>query len=266
MPILTQESYSDEMKRIAEMLPGEEAWLRSALAAAVKTERENPDPTTPQYLNLVMQVGARAGLILPPGGPTRWSWMHASMLSASTTGPRSLDHILLPHMARHLAIRTFGFAIPTAYTLAEIAKLGPIVEIGAGGGYWGFLLRRLGVDILCYDKYPNLREVPDRLGGPSGARWTWDEKWIAVEQGGPEKVLGQGHRTLLLGWPPWDDMAYECLRQYEGNVVIWIGDGGCTGNDEFYKLLERDFVESAEYQLPNWDGINDWIRVWRRNK
>ncbi|MBS1805580.1 MAG: hypothetical protein JST28_19625 [Acidobacteria bacterium] len=38
--------------------------------------------------------------------------------------------------------------------MTAIARFAPIVEIGAGTGYWASLMRLGGVDILCYDKNP----------------------------------------------------------------------------------------------------------------
>ena len=50
--------------------------------------------------------------------------------------------------------RTISHAIPSAAALKALAKLGPIVEMGSGSGYWAAMLRERGVDVLAYDAEP----------------------------------------------------------------------------------------------------------------
>ncbi|KAJ0390026.1 hypothetical protein ATCC90586_011345 [Pythium insidiosum] len=45
----------------------------------------------------------------------------------------------------------YAWAIPDERALRIIKHFGPIVEMGAGTGYWGRLLELRGVDIVCYD-------------------------------------------------------------------------------------------------------------------
>src|SRR5579883_1374914 len=61
---------------------------------------------------------------------------------------------------RRFYIQKYAHAIPTNTALTAIADFAPIIEIGAGTGYWAFLLRRRGVDIICYDRHP-----PGSAGG-----------------------------------------------------------------------------------------------------
>src|ERR1700674_2056565 len=82
-----------------------------------------------------------------------------------------------PHSARPLSaherrvwcVRRYAFAIPTEQALATIARYAPIVELGAGTGYWAFLLRRRGVNCVAYDLAP-----PDAAASPNRFRpFTW---------------------------------------------------------------------------------------------
>ena len=43
---------------------------------------------------------------------------------------------------------------PKRIALRTILAYSPLVEIGAGTGYWARLLRQLGADIVCYDAVP----------------------------------------------------------------------------------------------------------------
>jgi hypothetical protein len=60
---------------------------------------------------------------------------------------RALD---LPARRRELAAR-FAWAIPAPAALAAVAEAGPLVETGAGTGYWAALLRELGADVVATD-------------------------------------------------------------------------------------------------------------------
>ena len=48
----------------------------------------------------------------------------------------------------------YAYVFPSASTLAMLAGLGPLVEMGAGTGYWAHRLRSIGVDIAAFDHAP----------------------------------------------------------------------------------------------------------------
>src|SRR6202050_3520431 len=56
----------------------------------------------------------------------------------------------------------YSYVFPDDRSLTALAALGPLVEIGAGTGYWAFRLRALGVDIVAFDQAP-----PDEIGRAS---------------------------------------------------------------------------------------------------
>ena len=58
--------------------------------------------------------------------------------------------------------RCISHAVPSAQLLKALAKLGPIVEVGAGSGYWSAMLHERGVDTIAYDLDP-----PDRPPSPT---------------------------------------------------------------------------------------------------
>jgi hypothetical protein len=62
-------------------------------------------------------------------------------------------------------VRRYSFAIPTDAGFATLARYSPIVELGAGIGYWAFLLRRRRVDRVAYDLAP-----PHQMPNPNRFR------------------------------------------------------------------------------------------------
>jgi hypothetical protein len=71
----------------------------------------------------------------------------------------------------------------------------------------------------------------------------------------------------MLCWPPYaDGMAQQALARYEGARVIYIGEGegGCTGDDVFHAALAEQWKLAASYEIPQWDGLHDDVRVYVR--
>ena len=74
----------------------------------------------------------------------------------------------------------YAFSIPTAETLQTIARYSPIVEIGAGSGYWAMCLAACGADIIAYDRYPPGEAAPTDI---SERNWHFRKTWFKVNKG-----------------------------------------------------------------------------------
>ena len=84
---------------------------------------------------------------------------------------------------RMWCVRRYSFGVPDDAALEAIARRAPIVELGAGTGYWAHLLRARGVDCLAFDLAP-----PNRSPNPHQFR---PLTWTHVEQGGIEILARQ---------------------------------------------------------------------------
>lgn len=169
---------------------------------------------------------------------------------------------LLAYEHRRRLVNKYSWAIPNDAALEAIAALGPIVEMGSGAGYWASLLRERGVDVVAYDAKP-YRNLWIQGVDEVFSRFT------SVRCGGPKKLRRHSDRTLFLCWPPYDDtMARDCLLNYSGNTVAYVGEGmgGCTGNDEFHHQLNTHWDLEREVQIPVWYGIHDSLFIYRRWK
>ncbi len=163
------------------------------------------------------------------------------------------------HEARRKLTSLYSWAIPDEAALKTIAEYSPIVEMGAGTGYWASLLVQMGVDIIYYDIVP-----PNEK---SNNRYRHATTYHKVEEGGPFEVVAHSDRTLFLCWPPYDtSMAYDCLINYQGNTLIFIGegDGGCTGDNSFFEELEAHWEMVKEIDIPQWDGLHDYMTIYTR--
>ena len=156
--------------------------------------------------------------------------------------------------------KKYSWAVPSMEALDRIAALGPIIEIGAGTGYWAYLLRELGVDVKAFDVAPP-GAVNVKNGWHDGA-----ETWTKVCRGGPERAAYEAHRTLFLCWPPYDTpMAYHALKCYRGNTLVYIGEDsyGCTGDEAFHDLLYREW-DREWFSIPSYESIHDGMQICTR--
>jgi hypothetical protein len=65
---------------------------------------------------------------------------------------RSCNWVRLEVLGEPLC-RKYSWAIPDERALNILGKFAPLIEIGAGSGFWARLLRDRGFDILAFDKY-----------------------------------------------------------------------------------------------------------------
>lgn len=158
-------------------------------------------------------------------------------------------------MRPHYVTTAFSFAIPTMDALNKIKQFSPIIEMGAGTGYWAYLLKEVGTEIVAYDNFSR----KDMQHG----------YWFPVALGSHEKVKEHPNHTLLLVWPPYeDDFACNCLNSYKGEIVLYVGEcaGGCTANDKFFDVLTKAFEEPEYVEIPRWCGMFDFMGIYRRKK
>ncbi len=170
----------------------------------------------------------------------------------------------------------YSWSVPTQQAIDLLVRLSPLVEIGAGTGYWAWMIRAAGGNIIAYDANPP---------GQSGEN-TWHTEaptcYTHVERGSIEVLPRHNHRTLLLCWPPYSNqsrpdtladkkahlrkcMGYQALRQWRGERVVYVGEWRCcTAGWAFHDLLEHRYREIACVPLPAWPGIVDKLSVHER--
>lgn len=200
----------------------------------------------------------------------------------------------VPHRAR--VTSEWTWAIPDPQALGFIVNVldgRSVVELGAGNGYWAWLLRQCGVDVNAYDAHP--------IGHPDswfdGNQWRENLKhyglevakpkeWFPVEQGSHEVLAlpTNSTRVLFLCWPDFDTpFAYDTTEAFQGDTIIYIGEGpgGCNGDAAFHKLafdscshwgaeectcndIANEWEEVGHFPLPQWSGLHDDVYVFTR--
>ena len=164
--------------------------------------------------------------------------------------------------ARDVFCSKFSWAIPTEEAINRIVKCGPVVEIGAGTGFWAHLITESGGDVVAYDLHPvkNGLNRYHRRKEPT--------TYFTVRFGDPGRVEKHQDRALFLCWPPYStDMAADSLRLYKGDCLILVGeDEGCTAKEKFFNRLHREWDIVDTVTLPQWIGLHDYMTIWKRIK
>jgi len=185
----------------------------------------------------------------------------------------------------------YAYAIPTHAALERISWYSPVLEIGAGTGYWASLLSKIGCDVIAYDRDPGQRPMTGEegfsaRGGEPGAKAKRGEapfvgarrggneyhgdmpSFTHVHRGGPEQVHNPSHRgrSLFLCYPPPEDpMALECLEAYHGDTLLYVGEWrGNTGSRELEAALLAGWRLAETVPLPNWGAESNALMVWER--
>jgi hypothetical protein len=168
--------------------------------------------------------------------------------------------------------------------LACVARYAPIVEMGAGTGYWARCLRERGVDVVAYDELgeqwrawfrPSVLHDVEISRGVRTLVWQSDPArsdpvlWTELLKGGPKVLAEHAERTLLLCWPdPWSGFDHAALLEYRGERVIFVGDPGNagTGSERFRRLLHQAWQPVEKVEIPRWFNGNDRLVVYQRRR
>jgi hypothetical protein len=176
--------------------------------------------------------------------------------------PHGLAQVLDLAERRRELVQLFAWAIPTEDALDALARHGPLVECGAGMGYWAALLRARGVDVVATDVAPP-GAAANEFHRHGRKPWTEVERTTGVEA-----ARRHPDRALVLCWPPYDDDAasYDTLRAYRGDVAIHVGEqGGTSGSVRFHRELALNWTLVEQVELPHWPRLEDRVHVYRRN-
>ena len=177
--------------------------------------------------------------------------------------------------------RRYSYALPDDDLVRRIAADSPIVEVGAGLGYWSWLLRQAGAEVRATDVRPpaqyfdergRLAFTPGRRPGRPNDWLDTRPAWTLVEVAEAAEAAAAAPETaaLLIVWPPYNEpMAAAALRAFRGAVLWYVGEGrgGACADDAFFDELEESWEEDELHALIRFPGLYDWAhRLVRRRR
>lgn len=199
-------------------------------------------------------------------------------------------------------INRYAWATPDSRSLKIVKHFSPIVEIGSGSNaYWGLLMKQVGIDVVCYEKFPESGGTFNypSPGKPKRKRRKRTYTANFVTQGGPEALAypQNKNRTLFLCYPDEEEqhntptgkhetgvsiscsMAKQCLNFYGGEFIIHVGElygdsisldsqqapWGRSSSWDFQIELMKSFHCVLKCSLKSsWLHVRDTISVWKR--
>lgn len=169
---------------------------------------------------------------------------------------------------RELYVNQFGYSVVTtevAKILVSFINNRRVLDAGAGTGYISSVLAAMGVE--------SVTAVDTTAGACTNKKWWKKDLHFPVQVDDTVKVLEQfadSYDVVLMSWPCYDtSTGYDVAKAMtSGQVLIYQGESqsGCTANDDFFELLDAEFVEHEELNDKLWDhhyafsGIHDrWM-------
>lgn len=176
-----------------------------------------------------------------------------------TTASTDAERYAELRLARRVFVRRYGFSIPCSEVMGVLSRMGPLVELGAGSGYWSALLRNAGLDVVATDPFAGRESGYGFEGG----------RHAGIERlGGLQAVEAYPDRDLFCSWPtegsPWALAAVRRMRI--GRRIALIGEprGGCTATPGLYRYLETRFRLLGAIDIPQFPKVADRFFVYQR--
>ena len=169
-------------------------------------------------------------------------------------------------------LTNISWVVPTyenfEFIINKIKEINPqnIIELGAGSGLFAkYLNQNINCNYIGYKK--NKYDCDDL---------NFCKKIKLIDSF--SEIDFSGKDTYLLFWPPYaNDFAYNVLKKFlknkDAKYLFYIGEdeGGCTANDDFFKLIEKAEKENKikidYYELPLTRPITyESLWIIRKNK
>lgn len=169
-------------------------------------------------------------------------------------------HLLENEYFKDKFIKHIGYSIPTFDSLKVISKAVKdkmVLEIGSGLGLYATILRMMRLKILVTDNYSMLPLLNKNI-----KTWTVIENLTSLDA--VKKY--RDAEVLMSIWPPMDCMAEEALKEFKGNMFIYIGDKNfeLTGNYGLLEELLMNWKPIIIIKLLHFTNVEDYLIIYKR--
>ena len=155
--------------------------------------------TTNDYYNEVLELKKTCPL-----------WDDGIFFSSNVNHDDRMTEWLRIRILGKVLLDKYSWAIPDTRCLNILSTFSPLIEIGAGKGYWCSLLRNMNVDIVAYD---NDKDNTD----------TFTTVLLGNEKSLKQK--SNNNRNLFLCYPDENyELALKCMQYYDGQYIIHVGE------------------------------------------
>lgn len=167
---------------------------------------------------------------------------------------------LLPLAYRDWFVIYFAWAIPNHDAIQYLCKQSPIVEVGAGSGYWAHRIAAEGGQIAATD--PRFWDTQAKA-----LDIVYPEPWCVIHKIPSQFVSFPPGATLFICWPGYmEKWPAKLLQRYPGTDVIYVGDDSLCADDGFHEMLDADWDIEAVIEIPQFMKIRDRLIHYRRKR
>lgn len=170
---------------------------------------------------------------------------------------------------RYSFVEKFGFVLlneKLINTVSDFLKDKEVCEIGAGTDWLSYNLQKNNINITPIDYKPGL---------DSDFGFKENHTNITICNG-IDYLNDNFPDVVILSWPDYDtSFASQILEKMKpSQTLIYIGEGygGCTGDDNFFNLLEEktslnnEITEKLQEHSLSWSGVHDTWYVYNIKK
>ena len=126
-----------------------------------------------------------------------------------------------------------AYICPSIELLDKLVLMSPLIEIGAGTGYWARLLRDLGADVIAAD-----RDVPES---------TWSEVVV-----GTHELLANHPARSLLVVMPYRPRSEVIVKAYPGRRMVVCTQGAYPN---LQMIGDDEQVLASALHSAGWDAV-----------
>ncbi|TVY84122.1 hypothetical protein LSUE1_G001859 [Lachnellula suecica] len=171
-------------------------------------------------------------------------------------------HPILPVFYHH-----FGCVAPTSDALYIISQLaaesgGGIIDMASGNGYWTYMLRRMGLDVVAVDNMESgyrTMWIPDTVKG--------DGVEYLKKNGG-----GKGRILLMVYMVTAGTFTRRAVQAYRGDIIVVVGTqnanrytgfSDCTA-EEWFEREMPGWEMATRTAMPSFAGKDEALFVWKK--
>lgn len=172
--------------------------------------------------------------------------------------------------------------LPTDTAIETILEFSPILEIGAGSGYWAKVLSDAGADVIATDylppnvQYENLPD--DYFDGVGTEKYQFisafreedepfQETWHTVHVADHSCVQSYPSHTILMCHPPVGNWTEEVLEYcHLGQELVFVGEWfpGADATPLFFKKLVDNWECVRTFPVYDWASMHTGGYVFRK--
>jgi len=128
-----------------------------------------------------------------------------------------------------------------------------IIDVCAGTGYWAAVLLQAGLQVTAVDIQP-----------PRPRNFRFPRSEVLCMDGVHALACYPG-RDVFMSWPPYDDpFGANVVRAMKpGQRLYFVGEyEGCTGDGYLFRVLEEDFTEIQNVNIPRFEALYDSLFIY----